>query len=75
MNAREISQIAKKLVQAQIVMTEVELSLNLVKVDESMPFSEREVHILNALRQLADSRALIQSVLTELQKRMTDGPN
>jgi hypothetical protein len=75
MSGREISQLAKKLVQAQLIMAETEQSLITVKIDESMPFSDREIHILNAMRQLTNGRAILQDVLKELQKRMSEGPN
>ena len=75
MSSREISQIAKKLLDVGIMMAETELLLNQVMNDESISPSEREIRTRNAISQLASGKAIIQNVVEELAKRMAEGSN
>lgn len=71
MNHRNIHQIAKKLLQASILMAEAEQIVNQLEGDKA----ERYVRIRNAMNQLADGRAIILKALEEVRKTLDEDSN
>jgi len=57
------------------MMSEAEQFLNLVKVDESMTFPERDTCIRNAMQKIADGNVMVLNIVDELRKMMDKDSN